>query len=44
MHRKTYVLTFAYEGFAVVGEYEDATIKTAQGTAFEQMLKWLKEH
>ncbi|POS74017.1 dienelactone hydrolase [Diaporthe helianthi] len=31
-------------GFAVVGDYEDATIKTAQGTAFEQMLKWLKDH
>lgn len=31
-------------GFAVVGDYEDATIKTAQSTAFDQMLKWLKEH
>lgn len=33
-----------YEGFAVVGDYEDPTIKTAQSTAFEQMLKWLKDH
>ena len=31
-------------GFAVVGEYEDAHIKEAQATAFEQMLKWLAEH
>ncbi|KAL1878163.1 hypothetical protein Daus18300_002079 [Diaporthe australafricana] len=31
-------------GFAVVGDYEDATIKTAQSTAFDQMLKWLKDH
>jgi hypothetical protein len=31
-------------GFAVVGEYEDEKIKTAQSAAHEQMLKWLKEH
>lgn len=31
-------------GFAVVGEYEDAHIKEAQATAFEQMLKWLSGH
>ncbi|KAK0638830.1 Alpha/Beta hydrolase protein [Cercophora newfieldiana] len=31
-------------GFAVVGEYEDANIKSAQVTAYEQMLKWIKEH
>ncbi|KAI7788217.1 dienelactone hydrolase [Diaporthe eres] len=31
-------------GFAVVGDYEDPTIKTAQSTAFDQMLKWLKDH
>lgn len=31
-------------GFAVVGEYEDAGIKEAQATAYEQMLKWIKEH
>ncbi|KAK3403055.1 Alpha/Beta hydrolase protein [Sordaria brevicollis] len=31
-------------GFAVVGEYEDAHIKEAQATAFEQMLKWLAGH
>ncbi|KAK3370274.1 Alpha/Beta hydrolase protein [Podospora didyma] len=31
-------------GFAVFGDYEDANIKTAQGTAFEQMLKWIREH
>ena len=31
-------------GFAVVGEYEDANIKSAQATAFDQILKWLKEH
>ncbi|KAF3761124.1 alpha/beta-hydrolase [Cryphonectria parasitica EP155] len=31
-------------GFAVVGDYEDGTIKEAQRTAFEQMLKWLKDH
>ncbi|KAI0146991.1 Alpha/Beta hydrolase protein [Xylariaceae sp. FL1272] len=31
-------------GFAVMGDYEDANIKQAQVTAYEQMLKWLKEH
>ncbi|KAK4121123.1 alpha/beta-hydrolase [Parathielavia appendiculata] len=31
-------------GFAVVGEYEDANIKVAQATAFDQMLKWINEH
>lgn len=31
-------------GFAVIGEYEDAKIKTAQTEAFDQMLGWLKAH
>ena len=31
-------------GFAVVGEYDNVGIKTAQETAYEQMLKWLKGH
>jgi len=31
-------------GFAVVGDYSDATIKEAQVTAFDQMLKWVKDH
>ncbi|KAI4193910.1 MAG: hypothetical protein LQ350_008086 [Teloschistes chrysophthalmus] len=31
-------------GFAVIGEYDDATIKDAQKAAFEQMLSWLKSH
>ncbi|ATY60564.1 Dienelactone hydrolase [Cordyceps militaris] len=31
-------------GFAVVGEYEEAGIQDAQVTAYEQMLKWVKEH
>ncbi|KAH8670993.1 Alpha/Beta hydrolase protein [Xylariales sp. PMI_506] len=31
-------------GFAVVGDYTDAHIKDAQVTAYEQMLKWIKEH
>ena len=31
-------------GFAVVGEYEDEKIKTAQKEAFEQMLAFLKSH
>lgn len=31
-------------GFAVVGEYEDSNIKTAQATAHEQMLGWLQDH
>ncbi|KAH6631073.1 Alpha/Beta hydrolase protein [Chaetomium sp. MPI-SDFR-AT-0129] len=31
-------------GFAVVGEYDDANIKVAQATAYDQMLNWLKEH
>ncbi|TPX18436.1 uncharacterized protein E0L32_011677 [Thyridium curvatum] len=31
-------------GFAVVGEYEDAAIRAAQATAFDQMLQWLKDH
>ncbi|KAF3057996.1 Protein AIM2 [Daldinia childiae] len=31
-------------GFAVIGDYDDAHIKDAQITAFEQILRWLKEH
>ncbi|OAA68119.1 dienelactone hydrolase family protein [Niveomyces insectorum RCEF 264] len=31
-------------GFAVVGDYAEETIKTAQATAFEQMLSWLNAH
>ncbi|KAI1840618.1 hypothetical protein JX266_013170 [Neoarthrinium moseri] len=31
-------------GFAVVGDYADQHIKDAQATAYEQMLKWIKEH
>ncbi|KAK9782505.1 putative Dienelactone hydrolase domain-containing protein [Seiridium cardinale] len=31
-------------GFAVVGDYADSHIKDAQATAYEQMLKWIKEH
>ncbi|KAI0855556.1 Alpha/Beta hydrolase protein [Xylaria cubensis] len=31
-------------GFAVAGDYADTNIKEAQGTAYEQMLKWLNEH
>lgn len=31
-------------GFAVVGEYENINIKNAQETAYEQMLKWIKDH
>jgi len=31
-------------GFAVVGDYEDAKIKDAQQTAFDQMLGWLQAH
>ncbi|KAK0741257.1 Alpha/Beta hydrolase protein [Schizothecium vesticola] len=31
-------------GFAVVGEYDDVNIQSAQSTAFAQMLKWIKEH
>lgn len=31
-------------GFAVVGEYGDDAIQDAQATAYEQMLKWIKEH
>ncbi|KAJ9156319.1 Alpha/beta-hydrolase [Pleurostoma richardsiae] len=31
-------------GFAVVGDYDDATIKEAQTTAYEQMLNWLRDH
>ncbi|KAH6845016.1 Alpha/Beta hydrolase protein [Chaetomium sp. MPI-CAGE-AT-0009] len=31
-------------GFAVVGDYDDANIKIAQVTAFDQMLKWINEH
>jgi dienelactone hydrolase len=33
-----------YLGFAVVGDYDDANIKVAQATAFDQMLKWIQEH
>jgi len=31
-------------GFAVVGEYQDQSIKDAQATAYDQMLKWLQNH
>ncbi|KAG5978724.1 hypothetical protein E4U55_006023 [Claviceps digitariae] len=31
-------------GFAVVGSYADASISEAQATAYDQMLKWIKEH
>lgn len=31
-------------GFAVAGEYGDAAIQDAQATAYDQMLKWIKEH
>lgn len=31
-------------GFAVIGEYDDSKIQTAQEEAFEQMLEWLKAH
>lgn len=31
-------------GFAVVGDYHEANIMSAQGKAFEQMLGWLKSH
>ncbi len=37
-------LLLPLSGFAVVGDYEDATIKTAQATAYEQMLKWIRDH
>jgi dienelactone hydrolase len=37
-------LKYSLPGFAVVGEYDDDHIKLAQITAYEQMLKWLKEH
>lgn len=33
-----------YPGFAVVGDYGDITIQEAQSAAYEQMLKWLKDH
>ncbi|KAI9707349.1 MAG: hypothetical protein M1836_000309 [Candelina mexicana] len=31
-------------GFAVLGEYEEETIKQSQQWAFDQMLNWLKAH
>lgn len=31
-------------GFAVVGEYQDQSIKDAQSTAYDQMLAWLQNH
>ncbi|TVY83779.1 Hydrolase tropI [Lachnellula suecica] len=31
-------------GFAVIGDYEDASIKSTQTEAFTQMLAWLKSH
>lgn len=31
-------------GFAVVGEYQDSSIKDAQATAYDQMLDWLEAH
>lgn len=31
-------------GFAVVGQYQDSSIKDAQATAYEQMLKWVQDH
>ncbi|KAF4121107.1 Dienelactone hydrolase [Geosmithia morbida] len=31
-------------GFAVVGEYTDSAIRSAQATAYEQMLRWVQTH
>ncbi len=31
-------------GFAVIGDYDDVNIKGAQETAYDQMLRWVKEH
>lgn len=31
-------------GFAVLGDYEDASIKEKQKDAFQQLLQWLKSH
>jgi len=31
-------------GFAVVGEYQDTSIKEAQAQSYDQMLNWLKSH
>ncbi|KAG6004027.1 hypothetical protein E4U54_000604 [Claviceps lovelessii] len=31
-------------GFAVVGSYASASISEAQATAYDQMLRWIKEH
>ncbi|GFP56101.1 hydrolase tropI [Trichoderma asperellum] len=31
-------------GFAVAGQYQESSIMDAQATAYEQMLKWLKDH
>ncbi|ETR99876.1 alpha/beta-hydrolase [Trichoderma reesei RUT C-30] len=33
-----------HAGFAVTGQYQESAIMDAQVTAYEQMLKWLKEH
>jgi hypothetical protein len=38
------MLTDSLAGFAVIGEYAQQSIQDAQVTAYEQMLKWLKEH
>jgi len=37
---KTLIIT----GFAVVGDYQDASIQEAQRNAFDQMLAWLGSH
>lgn len=34
----------APHGFAVVGQFEDPKIQTAQAEAYEQMLTWIKSH
>jgi len=39
-----YETSLTQAGFAVVGEYDDPTIKMAQATAYDQMLKWLNDH
>lgn len=31
-------------GFAVYGDYDSATIKDAQQSAFQQILSWIKSH
>jgi dienelactone hydrolase len=43
-HYERSIFCLAITGFAVAGQYQESNIMDAQVTAYEQMLRWLKDH